>query len=131
MSKLYAVCPINVGGMKYKPGQEIKCGDGARVSLLRCGQATTNEPAVSVPVEEVVTGQETDDEFTELSELGLDEQIIEKLQENNLRCVEQLFAYIDAGTKLSKLTGIGEATEAKINESIELYLQSEPEESKN
>ncbi len=101
MDKLYALCPINVGGTEYKPGEEIECGDGARASLLRCGQASTKEPTMSA--EEPTPTPESQDELTALSELGLEEQVIEKLQENNMRSIEELFAYIDGGKKLRKL----------------------------
>lgn len=133
MEPIYAIFPINVGGVFYKAGQEIKCGRGARQSLLRLGQATTRGAVEADPADAEIdeideddddddppTGQETGTgESTPLSVLGIEESITKKLQDNGIGSIEQLDEYLAGGSQLQELTGIGAPTETKILEARE------------
>lgn len=139
MEPIYALFPINVGGIHYIAGEEITCGSGARASLLRLGQATVMKPGQSEPDEpdpddetededidedDDSSNQETESgESTPLSVLGLEDSISKKLQDNGIGSIEQLDEYLADGSHLQELTGIGAPTEAKILEAREKLNQ--------
>jgi hypothetical protein len=125
MKPIYATGPINVGGCHYQAGEEITCGAGARVSLLRFRQATEVPPSAtddSPPDSDNESEDDISGDDNSLAVLGLDDAIVKSLADNEIHDLDQLIDYIDNGGRLRDLKGIGAATEKRIQESIEQYL---------
>lgn len=124
---IYALGPINVAGTMYEACDEIKCGSGARESLLRTGKASTEKPPQTArtpeprqpkpEIQEVPPGQ------TPIDALKLESNAVKALAQHKIVSVEQLEQYLEEG-KLSDLQGIGEPTEAKILSSLDTYEPS-------
>lgn len=125
MNPIYATDPINVGGRHYQSGEEIVCGPGARASLLRFRQATEVPP--SAPDDSTTdSDDESEDDISgddnSLAVLGLGETLVKSLEVNEITDLDRLIDYIDKGSKLRDLKGIGAASEKIILDSIENYL---------
>ena len=120
MSKrIYARGPINVAGTMYEAGQEIKCGQGARDSLLRMGQASETWPPEDF---------EAAEEGTPIDELGLAKGPQGALVKNGITTIEGLCTYIDRDKKLTDLKSVGEPTAKVIEEALDAYLAEGDEE---
>lgn len=125
---LYATQPINVGGTLYEAGDEIKCGKGARESLLRFRQASESKPGQPRTAR-------SDDDPPEIPEPQKGDTSIEVLElepapakaaAKYFQTVEQIESY-SAEHPLSGLQGIGEPTETKILAAIAAYRGSDGE----
>lgn len=118
MKPIYAIVPINVHGRNYQAGDEIECGSGARVSLLRMSQASEKKP-------EKGSEQVVPEGDTPLDETEMDLSAINALKKNGILSVEQLYGYLDSGKDLTELTGIGKPSAEKILEVLTAGNQPE------
>lgn len=118
---IYAVAPINVGGTKFKTGDPIKCGQGARRSLLRLGQAMTEKPGASAPQQRQIPPPEVPEGHTSIDVLGLKPNAVKALAANQIVSVEQLEQRLADGQDLSELPGIGKPTEKDVVAALEEY----------
>lgn len=121
---LYATRTINVNGSVYEAGTEIKCGKGARQSLLRCGHATEGKSSAATPKpsgKKKSKPKEPEQGQTRLEVLELEASLVKTLAGHKLETVEQLDAFLADGKRLSDLKGIGEPTEAKILDALDEF----------
>lgn len=146
--KAYALHDINVHGTVYKAGQELKCGQGAIDSMVRCGHAShekpgrvkpqpkppegDNEPGDDDPDDNGAGDNETDEvettprgELPIAGNLALDEETVKLLEDAGVSTLGGLDAYaIDPG--LQKINGVGKATEDKILEALQAFDEQHP-----